>query len=313
MFIDQWLDTNDYIVAHTSGSTGTPKPIRLLKTDMMLSARATIAHFGLNADSTLVLPLSDDYIAGKMMIVRSQVLGARLIVEPPSRRPLATDPGCTVNLIAIVPQQIDGLIASPAHVCSAIVGGAPVSPDEERRALDMRPDIVWWATYGMTETCSHVALRRFGSDTYHALPGITFATDERGCLVISNPYASWSPLVTNDIVTLVSPHAFRWHGRADNVIISGGLKLHPEEIERHLAGILSPGTYYIAPRPSREWGTEAILVVQGGDDQELANHILTEARRVLPSHMCPKDVVFIPEIQRTSTGKIRRIPVRGSN
>ncbi|MDD6668520.1 MAG: AMP-dependent synthetase, partial [Bacteroidales bacterium] len=70
-FLAEWRNGDAFVTAHTSGSTGTPKAIRLLKADMLASARATNARFGIGAHSRLLLCLSPDYIAGKMMIVRA--------------------------------------------------------------------------------------------------------------------------------------------------------------------------------------------------------------------------------------------------
>lgn len=305
VFIDQWLDDRDYVIAHTSGSTGRPKAVRLLKDDMALSARATIKFFGLHRGSKIVLPLSEDYIAGKMMVVRALLSHAHIISERPSRSPLSEKLPYQVDLVAIVPQQIRGLLSSPCQIRNVIVGGGPISAEEERLALESRPEINWWATYGMTETCSHVALRAFGEEFFTALPGISFSLDPRGCLVINNPSASWSPVITNDIADLRDAGSFMWLGRADNVIISGGLKIHPEKVEKAFERVMGDRNFYIAGRPSEEWGSECILRIEGEPDQTLVAAIQPISKGLLP-HERPKKIEFLPLFEYTSSGKIIR-------
>ena len=303
-FISEWRNRLPYVTAHTSGSTGKPKEIRLLKSDMRASARATAEFFGLTSASTLWLPLSPSYIAGKMQIVRALEAGCSLVVEPPSNTPLHhSPPGVTeISLLPIVPSQADGLLASPLRrrVKAAIIGGAPLSREAEQRVIDS--GLTAFATYGMTETCSHVALRRLGEEEFHALPGFTFSTDSRGCLTIETRTLSFSRLVTNDVVALSSPQSFRWLGRWDNVINSGGLKIHPEEIESLIAPLLPPGAlFYVASRPSAKWGEELILVT------DTPHPGLTEQlRTLLGPTRAPKAVVVDPDIRLTGSKKIIR-------
>lgn len=302
-FIGQWLDDTPVIKAHTSGSTGTPKQILLSKSDMRASARATIRFFGLNERSTLLLPLSPDYIAGKMQIVRAIEAGCRLVAETPSSRPFADYEGAC-SLIPIVPSQLDGLLAAPfaREAENVIIGGAPLSPAQEERAISAR--INAYATYGMTETCSHVALRRVGENVYRGLPGFGFTTDPRGCLVIESSTLSFGRLVTNDMVKLTGDNEFEWLGRYDNVINSGGVKIHPEEIERVMIPLLPEGaTAYVTSRSSDRWGEEAVIVT---DSHEVGGALLDRLKELLPPHHVPHDIIHFESIPLTSSGKIIR-------
>lgn len=304
-FIAQWEDSSPTVTAHTSGSTGKPKEIRLLKADMTASARATNRFFGITATSTLHLPLSPDYIAGKMQIVRALTAGCTLTVEPPTSAPLAHEAGSyPIDMVPIVPAQIDGLLSSPAlpHIGNVIVGGAPLTPDMERALL--MAGVNAYATYGMTETCSHVALRRLGTKGYMALPGFTFSTDSRGCLVIDTATLSCGRLVTNDMVKLSSESEFEWLGRYDNVINSGGVKIHPEEVEKALSAIIPPGvTAYVTSRHSDRWGQEAVIVT---DSRDVTAEVIGQLRDILPLHHAPRDIIYVKEIALTSSGKIIR-------
>ena len=308
-FIKEWLLDSPVVYANTSGSTGVPKRIMLSKADMIVSAKATCRHFGIVASSVLHLPLSTDYIAGKMMVVRAFVSGATLIVERPSNRPLDFLPTEIrhVDLTAVVPSQVGGLLSGKyvERLRNVIVGGGALAADIECRLREY--PVVSWATYGMTETCSHVALRNItsGQDTYTALPGIMFETDYRGCLAINAPGYSFGRLVTNDVVELVSESEFRWLGRYDNVINSGGIKLHPEEMEKRLEGCVS-SPFYIVGRPSERWGEEAVIVMENATDAECVA-IMECARKSLDRRSVPKTVINVPRFIYASNGKIKRV------
>ncbi len=321
-FLKEWRSDCPYVVAHTSGSTGAPKEIRLPKADMAVSARATCRRFGITSQSVLWLPLSVDYIAGKMMAVRADLSGARLVADTPSRT--LTPPDLPIDLIAIVPQQVNGLVEAVkmgAVIRNVIVGGGPLSPPHEQ-ALKVLPCRVF-ATYGMTETCSHVALRSItdAEDAFTAMPGITFATDERDCLTILCPEYSFKQLQTNDIVQLLSPTCFRWLGRADNAIITGGLKVIPELIEQKIAPLIPSGVdFAISSRPSERWGREVVLVVAVGPPQTPPQgEGLTKSLEAPPlgegfgvgqsgllPHELPKAIVAVPALPRASHGKLDR-------
>lgn len=303
-FMDEWESSAPTVTAHTSGSTGEPKEIHLPKADMRVSARATNARFGIGKESTLVLPLSPDYIAGKMMLVRAAEAGCRIIVEKPSNSPLCEDCGSSADLMAVVPSQCERLLDNAiAHrrLRNLIVGGAPLSPEMERELAGMP----WrtYATYGMTETCSHVALREVGQRVYTAMPGVSFSTDARGCLVIEAPAYSFGTLVTNDAVRLTDSTHFEWAGRYDNVINSGGIKLHPEELEALLAPHIR-GAFYLDGIPDRKWGTALRITAEAPAPE--ADELLEICRRVLPRYAVPKSARILASIPRTASGKIKR-------
>lgn len=297
-FISEWDDNREFVLANTSGSTGKPKEIRLLKSDMMISAAKTCEFFGLTDKSVLALPLSVDYIAGKMMVCRAMHCGATLWVETPSREILRDFNGTEIDLIAIVPSQIDSLIkaAGRIHIKNVIVGGAPVSLEEEEKLKSLHS----FATYGMTETCSHVALRRIGQDTYSALPGIEFEVDENNCLIVCCSDLSVGRLITNDVVDLIDRFHFKWLGRRDNVINSGGIKLHPEMIERKLSNAIDCA-FYVTSRESDVWGEELVLVVESAD--EIESEKIFE---FLDRYERPKAIIYIEKFDRTDSGKIIR-------
>lgn len=302
-FMAEWHNGLPYIEAHTSGSTGAPKPIRLLKSDMLASARATNDFFGINSGSTLACPLSFDYIAGKMMAVRAIAAGCALRELPVSS---TVEIDAPADLLPVVPMQLPSLLAqpkAPAMINNLLIGGAPLDGQMEAQIADA--GFHAWLGYGMTETCSHVALRMVGGDgVFHAMKGIGFDTYSRGCLAISSGNFSWKTLITNDIVELLSSKSFRWLGRYDNVIISGGLKIHPEVMERGIKALLPElPDFYIIGEPHPVLGECAVMVVENAPEG-----LADKLKALIPDGKSrPRKVYDALRLVRTESGKIKRL------
>lgn len=303
-FIQEWYNDKPYIEAYTSGSTGTPKNIQLLKQDMIESAIATCNFFGINKSSTLVLPLSTKYIAGKMMIVRAIVSGATLWIEEPSNTPISNDYG-KIDLIPIVPSQIDWIVNEltyPYQIRNLIIGGGAISQKREQALISSK--INAFSTYGMTETCSHVALRQVSEKEYTTLANITISQDNRGCLIINAPKYSFNQIVTNDIVEVIDSKHFIWLGRYDNIINTGGIKVVPEQVEEKLSKIIQHPFYIIGEKDDK-WGEVVSLYI------ETTNIDITEitklASQILDKYSVPKKIKCVPKFERTPNGKIKRL------
>lgn len=309
-FIAQWHSDSPYIAAHTSGSTGKPKDISLLKSDMRLSARATNAFFGIGSESVLASPLSFDYIAGKMMAVRAIEAACSLIELPVSNEIEIPADVSRIDLLPVVPSQIDSLLRQPEHarlISAVLIGGAAPSAEQCRRLNNAGYNA--YISYGMTETCSHVALARADDPNriFRAMPGISFETDADGRLAVIAPAFSFGRLQTNDIVELKDSTSFRWRGRADGVINSGGIKLFPEELEALYSSVLGNRPFYVCATPHPQWGQAAMLVIEGEADIE---EISAALRTAIADHRrLPKVIKTVYTLPRTSNGKIRRIPL----
>ncbi len=295
-FICEWGSGARFIKAHTSGSTGTPKAISLLRDDMKISAAATNQFFGISQKSFLHCPLSCNYVAGKMMLVRASVANCKVDFSKALISPFAQP-----DLISIVPAQVDQLltyISHPNFPETLLIGGAPLSPDQENRLLDN--NIKAFVSYGMTETCSHVALRQIGSPIYAAMPHVTFTTDARNCLIINSTAMSWQQIVTNDVVELIDNRHFKWIGRFDNVINSGGVKVFPEEIELILRPFIPTGiNFYVTSSLHHRWGQAVVLVV----DNEIT--LPQEAMNMLQPAQRPKQII-VDNITFTNNNKVLR-------
>ena len=301
-FVSEWRDSGNHISAHTSGSTGTPKEIRLLKSDMRRSAACAARMFGLDESCVVASALPFSSIATKMAVVRHLVAGCRYAEIAPSNE-LRLPPH--VDLLSVGPSQALYLLEHPElarRIKHLLVGGAPMSAQLRQGLIRCGYDV--YESYGMTETCSNVALRHGNDDYFTANDGISFDLDPRGCLIVRAPEYSFDGTVTNDLAELISPEKFRWLGRFDNMINSGGIKIFPEMLEKELAAYIGV-PFYIIGRPDPKWGTAVVMVVEGDDIAA------EEARKALSSFpdrvRCPKDVVAIRHFQHTSTGKVRRI------
>lgn len=310
-FVREWFAPGGTVQARTSGSTGVPQEMSLCKNDMRASARLTNGFFGITARSTMLLCLSPGYIAGKMMMVRAFEAGADLVTVAPSSSPLKSvdEP---FDFAAMVPMQVQRTLDDPvtagrlARITSLIVGGAAVSPvlESQLAALPVQA----YATYGMTETVSHIALRRIGgaARAYTALGGVRFALDDRDCLVIEAPHLSGGRFVTNDVVRLDGDARFEWLGRYDNVINSGGVKLFPERIEEALSPLI-PVRFFVTSRPDGLLGERLVLVIEGEPwNVERLSALRSRMEEVLSRYERPREVLFLPRFRETWSGKVIR-------
>ncbi len=311
-FLLDWLDDKDYIVVQTSGSTGKPKKIKVFKQHMMNSAKATGKFFKIEENTTALLCLPVNYIAGKMMLVRAMVLGWKIDIVPPKTNPL-DNIYKQYDFCAMVPLQLDNSVNRLHLVKKLIVGGGPVSAHLKELIQGIKTKV--YETYGMTETVSHIAARRINpkkkdkKDTgfFKALPNITLSTDDRNCLIIKAPQLNEEIIVTNDVIELKTYKKFIWKGRYDNVINSGGVKLYPEEIEIKLQ-LLIGHRFFISSIPDNALGDKLVLIIER-DYDEIAYLTIQEAINnlgTLDKYEIPKEIYFLPQFIETDNGKVQR-------
>jgi O-succinylbenzoic acid--CoA ligase len=311
-FIHQWLSPPEHIEVRTSGSTGTPKVTMLRKEQFVHSARMTCQHFGLKEGSSMLLCLSTNYIAGKMMVVRAFVSGANLLTVPPTGNPLE-GVEAKIDFTAMVPLQAYNSIHDPetnrvfSTISNIIIGGAAISPKLEH-ALEHYPNNIY-ATFAMTETLSHIALRKLNGnvkkDLYELLPGISVSEDDRGCMVINAPGLSEEPIVTNDMIVKADETHFHWLGRYDNVINSGGIKIYPESLEEKLAHLLPANRFFIASLPDETLGQKVVMVIEDGANMDIES-LKTDIEKLVDKHHEPKEYFFLKQFTETPNGKIQR-------
>lgn len=315
-FLEEWNNSSDKLLVHTSGSTGRPKPLWVEKRRMVASARITCNFLGLEQGDTALLCMPLDYIAGKMMVVRALTCALHLVSVQPSGHPLSdvslnassVPLNTAFTFAAMVPLQVYNSLQVPEErarlmrVKHLIIGGGAI---DESLAAELRnfPNAVW-STYGMTETLSHIALRRLNgadaSEWYTPFESIQVSLSDDGCLVIDAPEVCSELLVTNDRAELRNGQ-FRIIGRKDNVICSGGLKIQIEEVEKRLKPVLT-APFLITKRKDEKFG-EAVVLLTEGSEQEAVQQV-TKAN--MPKHWLPRYYVHVDHLPLTETGKPAR-------
>lgn len=312
-FLDEWYSDEPTLCVHTSGSTGTPKQWRVRKELMMNSARITCDALNLHAGDRALLCMSLDYIAGKMVVVRVLTAGLELVVQQPSGHPFASETG-HLHFAALIPLQVYNSMQTEeekkrlAEVDNLIIGGGAIDPELETKLRAMPNRI--YSTYGMTETLSHVALRRLNGSSasmwYHPFPSVYLSLSEEQTLVIDAPLVCEQTLHTNDVAELRDDGSFRILGRRDNIVNSGGIKIQLEQVEAALHSLL-PTRFALTSVPHPKFGEALVLLLEGNSpDKAIAEKI----RHKLPRYHCPKYILHVDAIPETGTGKINRAASR---
>ncbi|MFI1743848.1 AMP-binding protein [Thalassobellus sediminis] len=303
-FLLDWLDRHEYIIVKTSGSTGKPKNIKIQKQAMVNSAIATGDFFKLKPGDKILNCLPSNFIAGKMMIVRAIVLGLELDMVQPTALP-QIDYEKDYDFCAFTPMQLKYFAKYLKSIKTVIVGGGQVSEAIIESIKNKKPNV--YETYGMTETVSHIAVRKLNNfkdtdlnSSFNTLPDIKVSTDDRGCLVINAPHLSEEKIVTNDLVKIHSDTSFDWLGRFDNVINSGGIKLYPEQIEKNLRSKIKE-QFFITSIPDDTLGDKLVLVLESK-----SNNLDPSVFESLGKYEKPKEVFVIDKFIETSSGKIHR-------
>jgi o-succinylbenzoate synthase len=303
-FHENWYDTSKTIEVQTSGSTGKPKTISLPKKAMVSSAKNTIKHFGIPKNATALLCLPAQFIAGKMMIVRSIVGNWNLSVTKPTSA--IEIPTQSLDFVAMTPHQVICTIkkygaASFNNIKILIIGGGEI-PINALEEITLLPCQVF-STYGMTETITHVATKNLqqANATFNTLPNIDISIDDRNCLVIATNYLA-GKIITNDVVNIIDAESFEWIGRIDNVINSGGLKIQPELLEQTLGKYCSD-LFFFHGADHEVLGQQLILVT----DKQTNLAALTESiLKNVPKHHHPKQLWIVEHMIKTPTDKINR-------
>jgi len=304
-FVQDWLDETVLIQVKTSGSTGKPTKKQIPKRWMQSSAKATGEVLGLKAGQSALLCISAEHIGGMMMIVRSLELGLNLSIEAPSRLPHSSE---KMDFTAMVPMQVKSLIQDGNDLSAfgtLIIGGAPQDPETLLKIRKVNSPV--FATFGMTETVSHIALRRLSgdlaSDIFHTIEGVSVSKNEEDCLVIDVEHMDNMSLTSNDLVEIIDSSHFRWLGRIDNVINSGGIKINPEALESELSEAVST-SFFIHKEEDDTYGESVVICLEG---VEMNEQIIRDAlRTIADSRKRPKRAYVIQKFIYTSTGKVKR-------
>lgn len=309
LFVHQYLSGGP-VTFHTSGSTGAPKAVSFLPWQIHLAAKTSLKAFALDTcEGPLLSVLPPHTVAARMMAVRAFLLDRPLWVLKPALSPSFHKlPPVPFTQTALAPVQLRWLLEKGEprafeNMGSLLLGGSPVPPVlEEKLKRCPRPAAI---TYGMTETLSHVASRRPGEAWYKALhPDIRFSHGEDACLIINTPW-NGAPVFTTDVAELCDAQTMRWLGRADFVINSGGVKIHPEEVEHYLTSHLPADlAFFVAPLQDEVFGEVPALCVEGSPPPLAWESVFQSA--IADSKKRPRKVVSLPQFVRTPEGKFLR-------
>lgn len=305
-FLKEWFSDSTEIEVQTSGSTGTPKLITIPKQSFVESAKSTCDFLGLSPKTNALLCIPVTYIGGKMMVIRALVAGYNLLIQEPSSSPLSNLES-DIDFIALTPMQaqlsLDEFPDKLKFINQIIIGGGAVTPSFILAIEEFTNQ--FYSTYGMTETVSHIALKTINgskkSDYFEVLPSYSVSTNSENCLIINCPTLSHKKIVTNDVVEL-NANGFKWLGRKDNVINSGGIKIFPEEIERKLKHTLKRVDFYVTSKKDKVLGEKVILVIKTPVDRKK----IMDSFSLLNKYEVPKELILQADFTYTKTGKLMR-------
>ena len=319
-FVRQWLTGTQEFVLHTSGSTGTPSTIALRRRQLEASARRTADFFDLGPSDRALVCLNCEYIGGMMMLVRGLERNLHLTIVEPHADPFAfVADEANFDFSAFVPLQLQAVLAAGRaprlnKMKAFLIGGAPADAALTQQLQPLQAAA--WLTYGMTETCSHVALRRLNgpqaTTSFRVLPGIAAGQDKRGCLTLRGDVTDDQLIITNDVVRLnAENHTFEWLGRADFIINSGGVKVPAEKVELvldvALAEIRASRRCFVAGQPDERLGQVVTAFIEGpplAQAQETALRSLLTER--LGRYEQPRQLRYVPAFAATPNGKLDR-------
>ncbi|MEZ4936879.1 MAG: AMP-binding protein [Crocinitomicaceae bacterium] len=298
-FIQSFIES-ETIAIQTSGSTGKPKKYNVKKIHFMRSAKRTCDFFDLHPGDTAFLCISPEYIGGKMMILRALERNLKLEIGSISAFPF--EKKSNIDLAAFVPLQINCVLNKDPdylkQIKNIIIGGGAIDPSTESQLVALK--INAYSTFGMTETLSHIALRKVGTEEFKLLDGVKIQSDDKDRLIIMDPEVTGQDKIqTNDIVEITSENSFIWKGRFDNIINSGGVKMYPEVIEKKISPYLNT-PFFIAKEKDLIFGEKVILIVEGKEKDLPIFH------GVLSKFEVPKKIYFIEKFAYTATNKINR-------
>ncbi|MBD8017111.1 AMP-binding protein [Kaistella pullorum] len=317
-FLHDWFSEGETVPVQTSGSTGVPKIFDIEKKRMRASAAMTCDFLGLNPGDSALLCLPVEYISGKMMLVRAAVRKLELWVTNPTSNPLAnfSEP---VDFCAMSPLQVENSLDKLHLIKNLIIGGAQVSETLKQKIHKILhvsgAEVRIYETYGMSETLSHIAFKEIyphAQTHFKIFEGVDLSLDNRGCLRIYAPTLNPEILNTNDLVELTTDSSFRFLGRIDNVINSGGLKIQPEVLESLVKKTINNDVLFLG-LPDPKLGQKLVMAIEGPQvnvDSVLIDRVLNQIGRTYSKNQKPREIIFVDKFPRLPNGKIDRLTLQ---
>lgn len=312
-FVTEWFSDSKTVKIQSSGSTGIPKVFEVEKSKILNSAQMTCDFLKLKEGNVALICLPTEYISGKMMVVRSILRKLKLKIAKPSTNPIH-NLNNEIDFCAMTPLQVENSLDKLHLIKNLIIGGASVSETLKQKISQTlklsNSQTKIFETYGMSETLSHIALRQIfpnQEDWFTIFEGVEISLDERNCLKIFAPKLNSEVLQTNDLVEINNKNQFRFLGRLDNVINSGGAKIFPEELEKLVKQNISNEAVFLGIEDEK-LGQKLILIIEGESDENLKFKI--HNLKFQKSFHKPKDIIFVGQIPRTPNGKVNRLALK---
>ncbi|MCP3973730.1 MAG: AMP-binding protein [bacterium] len=324
------LSGRPVVVVTTSGSGGVPRGVLLTAGNIRAAADASQIHLNSRSEDSWLLVMPLHHVAGLAILWRAAHDGSQIVLhdgfDPAA---VATELSVGVTWVSLVPTMLTRLLREAngpwPGVRGALVGGAHASyelvAEANAAGLETLP------TYGMTETAAQVCTVRPGNveaaagTVGHSLPGVEVTIDappgQPGAIGISGPTVSpgyvgeparSGTFATNDIGYFDQSGRLVVIGRSDDVVVTGGEKVHPGLVERALLQLPAVTGAVAFGLADAEWGERLVAVVTGDHlvSEDLRDALASELSR----HAVPKEFRIVDRLPLLSNGKIDRATVR---
>lgn len=310
-----WTEGKEYFIFNTSGSTGKPKEIKINRDKILISIKNTKEFLKLDENMNSLLCISTDYVGGFMMLIRSLEIGMNIHIIKPISNPFdIIDKNTKFDFSAFVPLQITEIIKEKKinllnNINKIIIGGSSINYSTEKELEKLNNEI--YSAYGMTETISHIALRKIGNEYFNTLGDIKVKKDNRNCLIINGNITDYNDLITNDIAEIINGNKFIIKGRIDNIINSGSYKIFVENLEKiieeYFYKINYSSNFFIGKLNDEKFGETCNLFIEDIENNELSDSLLSYLKGKVNKYEIPKNIFFINKFEYTDSSKIDKI------
>jgi O-succinylbenzoic acid--CoA ligase len=315
------VDPGVGLVLATSGTAGAPKAVELSRAAVEAAMLGSSRALGDGPEATWLCCLPLAHVGGMLVLMRGLLTGSPVVVHG------GFDPGAVAaaeaDHVSLVPTMLHRLLAAGADLSrfrAILVGGAGLEDATVASARERGARVV--STYGLTESCGGVAYdgrpfdgsaARIGPGDEVQLAGPTLMGGYRG-----DPQATSAAftldgwLRTGDAGELDGDGRLRVRGRLDDCIMTGAEKVWPQEVEAALREHPKVAELAVAGRVDPEWGQHvvAFVVPTAPGDPPTLEELRDHAAERMARYKMPRELVLLPALPRTPSGKIRRGELR---
>ena len=292
-------------IVYTSGSSATPKAVAHSLENHIISAQSACAALDLGSSDRWLLSLPLWHVSGISIVIRCSIARAKIVIPDPESSLIEALSSYQITHVSMVPTQLIRALEQaqkpPTHLRAVIVGGGPMPQGVLKMAINKGWPV--HTTYGMTETTSMVTLSKKNPSTGssgHVLQGNELKIAGDGEILVRGPANCLGYLNADTVVNIADENGWLHTGdlgrldengelyvlgRKDNMFISGGENISPEEIEHTLCGVKGVQKAVVVPIPDPEFGQRPVAFIQGNATFEDLEMILN---RELPRFKIPK-------------------------